>query len=133
MKIGDHQKLKLLIFSVSKNFYLVMYGFWYDYMKQKYGEKEKLCYMDTRSFIAYIKTEDMYSDIAKDVKARFDTSNYELDRPLPKGINKKVVGLMENELRRKVMTEVKIYSYSDSDKNDSDKKRYKNVCHNKLL
>ena len=89
--------------------------------------------MDTRSFIAYIKTEDMYSDIAKDVKARFDTSNYELDRPLPKGINKKVVGLMENELRRKVMTEVKMYSYSDSDKNDSDKKRYKNVCHNKLL
>ena len=45
-----------------------MYGFWYDYMKPKYGEKEKLCYMDTRSFIAYIKTEDMYSDIAKDVK-----------------------------------------------------------------
>ena len=133
MKIGDHQKLKLLIFSVSKNFYLVMYGFWYDYMKPKYGEKEKLCYMDTGSFIAYIKTEDMYSDIAKDVKARFDTSNYEFDRPLPKGKNKKVVGLMENELRRKVMTEVKIYSYSDSDKNDSDKKRYKNVCHNKLL
>ena len=40
---------------------------------------------------------------------------------------------MENELRRKVMTEVKIYSYSDRDKNDSDKKRYKNVCHDKLL
>ena len=102
-----------------------MYGFWYDYMKPKYGGKEKLCYMDTGSFIAYIKTEDMYSDIAKDVKARFDTSNYELDRPLPKGINKKVVGLMENELCRKVMTEVKMYSYSDSDKNDSDKKGIK--------
>ena len=89
--------------------------------------------MDTGGFIVYMKTEDIYSIIAKCVKTRFDTSNYEFDRPLPKGKNKKVVGLMENELRRKVMTEIKMYSYSDSDKNDSDKKRYKNVCHNKLL
>ena len=69
MKIGDHQKLKLLIFSVSKNFYLVMYGFWYDYMKANFGEKAKLCYMDKSSFIVYIKTEYMCSDIAKYVKA----------------------------------------------------------------
>ena len=40
--------------------------------------------MDTDSFIVAIKTDDIYKDIAKDVESRFDTSNYELDRPLPK-------------------------------------------------
>ena len=58
-------------------------------MKPKYGEKVKLCYMDTGSFIVYIKTKDIYVDIAKDVETRFGTSDYELDRPLPKGKNKK--------------------------------------------
>ena len=45
--------------------------------------------MDTKSFTVYKKTGDIYTDIAKDVETRFDTSNYELDRPLPKGKNKK--------------------------------------------
>ena len=44
--------------------------------------------MDTDSFIVYIKSDDIYKYIAKGVKTRFDTSNYELDRPLPKGKNK---------------------------------------------
>ena len=66
-----------------------MYEFCYDNVKPKYGEKAKLCYMDTDSFIVYIKTDDIYKDIAEDVKTRFDTSNYEFDRPLPKGQNKK--------------------------------------------
>ena len=61
-----------------------MYEFWYDYVKQKYGEKAKLCYMDTNSFIVYIKSDGIYKDITEDVKTRFDTSNYELDR-LSKG------------------------------------------------
>ena len=56
----------------------------YDYVKPKYGEKPKLCYMDTDGLIVYIKTDKYYTDIAEDVKFRFDTSNYELDRPLPK-------------------------------------------------
>ena len=43
--------------------------------------------MDTGSFIVYIKTEDIFIDIAKDFETRFDTSNYKLDRPLPKGKN----------------------------------------------
>ena len=46
--------------------------------------------MDTNSFIVYIKTGYIYSDIPKVVETRFDTSSYELDRPLPKGKNKKV-------------------------------------------
>ena len=47
------------------------------------------CYMDTDSFIAYIKTDNIYKDVQGDVEARFDTSNYELDRPLPKGKGQK--------------------------------------------
>ena len=46
---------------------LLMYGFWYDFMKLKYGDNVKLCYMDTNSFIMDIKTEDFYKDIANDV------------------------------------------------------------------
>ena len=74
-----------------------MYEFWYVYVKPKYVEKTKLYYMDTNSFILYIKTDDFYIDIAEDLETRFDISNYELDRPLPKGKNKKVIGLMKNE------------------------------------
>ena len=46
-----------------------MYEFWYDYLKPKYGAKTKLCYMDTHSFIVYVKTEDIYSDIATIINA----------------------------------------------------------------
>ena len=53
-------------------------------------------YMDADRFIVYIKPEDIYIAIAKDVEMRFDTSNYESDRPLPKGKNKKVIGLMKD-------------------------------------
>ena len=61
-----------------------MYEFWYVYVKPKYVEKTKLYYMDTDSFILYIKTDDFYIDIAEDLETRFDISNYELGRPLPK-------------------------------------------------
>ena len=66
-----------------------MYEIWYDYIKSKCGHKSKLCYMDTDSFIVYIKTDNIYTYIGKDNETRFDTSNYELDRPLPKGKNLK--------------------------------------------
>ena len=61
-------------------------------------------YVDTPSFIVYIKTDDIYKDIAEDVQTRFDTSNNELDRPLPKGKHKKVIGLMKDELAGKIIT-----------------------------
>ena len=64
-----------------------MYECWCDYIKRKYGEKAKLCYMDTDSFIFHVKTNDIYKDIAEDIEKRFDTSNYEIDRPLPVGKN----------------------------------------------
>ena len=56
---------------------ILMDEFWYDYLKLKYGEKGKLCYRDTDSFIVYIKTDDIYKDIADVVETKFDTSNYE--------------------------------------------------------
>ena len=76
----------------------VMYEFWYDYMKPKDGEEAKFCYMDTDSFIVYIKPEDIYPDITRDVRTRFNTSNYKLDRPLPKIKNKKGIDLMKGKL-----------------------------------
>ena len=54
----------------------LMDEFHYDYMVPKYGSKVKLCYMDTDSFVYRTETEDFYRDIAKDVKKRFDTSEY---------------------------------------------------------
>ena len=63
---------------------IIMYKFWYDLVKPKYGEKAKLCNMDTDSFIVYIKNICIYKDIAEDVETRFDTSDYELERLLPK-------------------------------------------------
>ena len=54
--------------------------FWYDYVKPKYGENAKLCYMDTDSFTVHAKTADFYKDIAEDIETRFDTSNFEIDR-----------------------------------------------------
>ena len=63
---------------------MIMYEFHYDYMKRKYRDEDlKLCYMDMDSLIYSIKTEDFYKDIADDVEARFDTSGYVPDRPLP--------------------------------------------------
>ena len=72
--------------------------------------------MDTGSSVMHIKTEDFYKDIADNVEKRIDRSNYECDRPLPRGKNKKVTGLMKDELGGKIMTEFvalrpNIYSY----------------------
>ena len=61
--------------------------------------------MDTDSFIFQVKTDDIYKDIAKDVEKRFDTSNYEIDRPLPKGKNE-VIGLMKDELGEEIMKKI---------------------------
>ena len=66
-----------------------MYESWYNYIKPKYSEKAKLCYLDTAGFIVYIKTDDIYEDIPESVEIRFNTSNYESFRQLPEWKNKK--------------------------------------------
>ena len=102
VKMNKPIYLGLSILDISK---ILMYEFWYDYMKPKYGNDVKLCYMDPDSFVMNIKIEDFYKDIANDVEKRFDTSNYEVDRPLPTGKNKKVIGLMKDNLGGRIMTE----------------------------
>ena len=97
-----------------------MCEFWYDYVKVKSEDRARLCYMDTDSFVLNVRTKDFYRDISEDVKDRFDTSNFYCDRPLPIGINKKVVGLMKNELRGGIITEfvalrATAYSYRTDD------------------
>ena len=77
-------------------------------------------FMDTGSFIMNIKTNDFYEDIANDVENRFDTSNFEVSRPLPTGKNKKVISLMKDELGGKIITEFvtlrpKTYSFLTDD------------------
>ena len=103
------------ILDISKT---LMYEFWYDYIEPKYGDKAKLCFTDTDSFIVNIKTEDFLEDISNDVERWFDTSNYDKNdkRPLPIGKNKKVPGLFKDESGGKIITEVvalrpKTYSY----------------------
>ena len=87
--------LGLLILDLNKT---AVHEFWYDYIKRKYGEKTKLCYVDIDSFIVYVKTKDIYKDIAEDVETRFVNSSYEIDRLLPTGKNEKIIGLMKDEL-----------------------------------
>ena len=89
--------------------------------------------MYTDSFTIYIKTDHIYKDIAEDVEARFDTSNYELDRALPKIKNKKVIGLMKEDLTGKTMaksldSEKKTYSYLIEDGSNDEKSKSLRKC-----
>ena len=102
-------------------------------MKPKYGDNVKLCYMDTDSYIMNIKTEDFYKDIANDVDKKFDTSNYEVYRPLSTRKNKKVIGLMKDKLGGRVSTEFvalrpKTYSYLTDDCKEDKKTKGTKKC-----
>ena len=95
-------------------------------MIPNYGEKTELFYMDKDSSIVYLKRQEIYVDIDNDVETRFYTSIYELETPLPKEENRKLIGLMKDELCLKIMTEFatwrpKTYSYITDD-NDENKK-----------
>ena len=130
VKMNKPIYLGLSILDISK---ILMYEFWYDYIKLKYGNDVKLCYMDTNNFVMNIKTEDFYKDIANDVEKRFDTSNYEVDRPLPTGKNKKFIGLMKDELSGKIITEFatlrpKTYSYLTDDGEEDKKAKGARKC-----
>ena len=89
--------------------------------------------MDAYSFIVYIKIDDIYKDIAEDVETRFVTSIYELDRPLPKDKNEKMIGLMKDELGGKAMTKfvglrVNMYSYLIDDDSEDKKAKDTKTC-----
>ena len=148
VKMSKPIYLGLSILEISK---ILMYEFWYDYMKPKYNDNVRLCYMDTDSFVMHIKTNDFYTDIASDVENRFDTSNYEVNtseptaepsslersalarRPLPTGKNKKVIGLMKDELGGKIITEFvtlrpKTYSFLTDDGKEDKKAKERKKC-----
>ena len=141
--------LGLSILEISK---ILMYEFWYDYMKPKYNDNVRFCYMDTDSFVMHIKTNDFYKEIANDVENRFDTSIYEVNmsettaepsalarRPLPTGKNKKIIGLMKDELGGKIITEFvtlrpKTYSFlTDDGKEDKKAKGTKKCIIKKMI
>lgn len=121
----------------------LMYTFYYDYLKPKYNDKVKLCCMDAYSFIIHIETEDFYKDIANDVDEWLDTSGYskEIDRPIAKDKNKKILGIFKDELNEEVVIEstnvrAKLYVFlrEDSSKGKvSEKKKAKRhkEMHNK--
>ena len=136
VKMNKPIYLGLSILEISK---ILMYEFWYDYMKPKYNNDVKLCCMDTDSFVMHIKTNDFYKDIASDAENRFDTSNYEVNRPLPIAQNKKVIGLMKDELGGKIIMEFvtlrpKTYSFlTDDGKEDKKAKGTKKCIIKKMI
>ena len=136
VKMNKPIYLGLSILEINK---ILMYEFWYDYMKPKYNDNVRSCYMDTDSFVMHIKTNDFYKDIANDVECKLDTSNYEVKRPLPIGKNKKVIGLMKDELGGEIITEFialrpKTYSYlTYNDKIDKKAKGTKKCVIKKMI
>ena len=135
VKMNKPIYLGLAILEISK---ILMYEFWYDYMKPKYNNV-RLCYMNNNSCIMHIKTNDFYKDISSDVECKYDTSNYEAKRPLTIGKNKKVIGLMKDELGGEIITEFialrpKTYSYlTDNDKIDKKAKGTKKCIIKKMI
>ena len=127
VKMNNPIYLGMSVLDISK---MLMYKFWYDYFKPKYGDRAKLCYTDTDSIIIHIITEDFSEDISNNVEIQYDTSNYDENykRPLPIGKNKKVFGLFKDELGGRIVKKfcalrAKAYSYLMD--NDSEVKKSK--------
>ena len=116
----------------------LMFEFCYDYLKPKYGDKIRLCYTDTDSFIMHIKTEYFYKDISADVDKWFDTSNFDKNdnRPLEIGKNRKVLGKIKDEITGKIMTKfcglrAKAYSFLIDEYTDDDYEK-NNIVNKKM-
>ena len=119
--------LGITILDVSKIF---MYKVWYNYIKPKYGDRAKLYYLDTDSFIIHIFTENFFEDIADDVERWFHTSNYDENdkRPLSIDENKRAIGFFKDELEGKIMNEfcaLRPKAYANLMDDDSEKQNPK--------
>ena len=132
VKMNKPVYLGQAILDISKT---LMYEFWYHYIKPKYRDNARLCYMDTDSFIINIKTENFYRDVANDAKEWYDTSNYDENdkRTFPIGENKKVISLFKDELGGKIMTEFialtpKAYAYLKEDGSEHKKVKGTKKC-----
>ena len=93
--VRKHRDLKLVT-TEEKGIKLVSVSVYF--VKPKYKDKAKLCFMDADSFVINIFIEDFFEDINNDVERWFDTSNYDENdkRPLPMGVNKKVIGMFKD-------------------------------------
>ena len=134
VKMNKPIYLEQAVLDLSKT---LMFDFWYGYLKPMYGDKIRLCYTDTDSFIMYIKTDDFYKDISADVDKWFDTSNSNKNdnRPLEIGKNKKVLGTFKDVIGGKIMTKfvalrAKTYLFLIDEYTDKDyeKLKEKKVC-----
>ena len=128
--------IDMSILDISKT---LIYEFWCDYIKTKYQEKAKLCYIDTDSFITYIKSEDFYEDIENDIEKWFGTSNYDEDdsRPLPICKKKNVIGLFRVELEGTIMIEfagprAKTYAFLMDENTEHKKAKWTKKCVTKI-
>ena len=128
VKLNKPIQVGMSILDLSKTF---MYGFHYDYVKPKWGDRAELLFTDTDSLCYEIETEDFYEDIKDDVSAWFDTSNYERDHPLFSVKNKKRIGFVKdecggNQIVRFVGLRSKLYSYEvDRLRNNEGKWEYR--------
>ena len=132
LKMTKPRYLGMSILDIGKT---LMYRFWYYYIRAKYGDRAKLCYTDTDSFVIHIITEDFFEDISGDAERWFDTSNYieKDERPLPIGKNKRVPGLFKDELGGKIIVEVvalrpKTWAYLMDDVSDKKKAKGTKEC-----
>ena len=126
LKMTKPRYLGMSILDINKT---LMYEFWYDYIGPKYGDRVKLCYTDTDTFVIHIITEDIYDDVER----QFDTSNYVDKRLLPIGKNKRIPGLFKDELGRKIIAEVvalrpKTWAYLIDDGSDKKKAKGTKKC-----
>ena len=93
----------------------LMYDFYYNTLKARYGENVRLLYTDTDSLIVHVQTDDLYKDMSLNADL-YDTSNYQSDHPLFSTANKKIIGKFKDELGGQLLTEFigirpKMYSY----------------------
>ena len=86
VKMNNPVYLGMSILDISK---MLIFEFWYSYIKPKHGDKAKLCYINTDSFVIHIITDDFYRDIANDVERWFDTSNYDENDDIQKVMSKR--------------------------------------------
>ena len=123
--------LGMSILDISK---ILMYEFWYDYISAKYGDRAKLCYMDTDNLLITLKPK-FFMKIFLMMLTWYGTSNYDKNdkRPLPIGKNKKVTGLFKDELGGKIIMEVvalrpKTYAYLMDDSSGHKKAKGTKKC-----
>ena len=113
----------------------LMFDFHYNYIREKYNNKAELLFTDTDSLMYLIQTDDFYSDIKKDIKGKFDTSDYPENHPsgIKSGVNKKVIGRFKDETAGKQITHFvglrpKLYTFKVEDKGETQKAKGVKGC-----